>query len=416
MTNAKCDLAALRPCPICQQSSVERLHTMRFALPTSSPLPISYDVVACGHCGFVYADTAGRAEDYARHYTDFSLYEDPTTATGSGGGDADKHRFDVMASLFCQEFHPATRILDIGCGSGGLLRTLRDRGFHNLVGMDPSAGCVSQLTQLGISGVQGTLDSISESVEKFDLIILSHVVEHLLDPVGAVAALRRILAPNGRIYLEAPDALRYQAYPFVPFYFFDAEHINHFDSASLANLAVRSGYAVDCIANKDIPVAGGHLYPTVYGIFSSMPGPGPREVSKAEELRPATARYVENCTAQVSYLFEFDMKLKPDVPLAIWGAGSFAQRFMELPWVRQRQILAVVDRDRRKHGLTFAGCTISGPAQGLRNLPPETTILILVALDADSAVREYVQLGLPYRYRTGSQLLAPNPVAQESEE
>ena len=49
-------------------------------------------------------------------------------------------------------------------------------------------------------------------------------------------SLKKLLNPNGIIYIEVPDANRYSNYYVVPFYYFDCEHINHFDINSLKNL------------------------------------------------------------------------------------------------------------------------------------------------------------------------------------
>ena len=97
-------MSASRSCPICLGTVVDRLHSMSFTLTPTSPLPRAYTVVACQRCGFVYADTTGTVEDYGRHYTDFSLYEDPHTATGSGTSDEDRERFSDVVGLVARRF------------------------------------------------------------------------------------------------------------------------------------------------------------------------------------------------------------------------------------------------------------------------------------------------------------------------
>lgn len=410
MTNGSgCKAVAVRPCPICRQSSVERLHSMLFVLPSTSPLPDRYDVVACCRCGFVYADTSGSQEAYARHYTDFSLYEDPLTSTGSGSSEEDRQRFESIALFLGQCCPRNARILDIGCGSGGLLLALKAHGFNDLMGMDPSRRCVERLRRCQLEGVQGTLESIPKSIGRFDLIVLSHVLEHVLEPVRALASLGEILASDGRVYVETPDASRYGLYRFVPFYFFDTEHINHFGRVSLVNLAVASGFDMECVASKEIPVAGGQAYPAVYLFARRNRQARPGTLVKAHELPMAIASYVRTCAMREGEFAHLEENLDPTAPLALWGAGSFAHRFLQIPWLRQRQIVAVVDRDTRKHGIEFAGCVIGAPAAGLRKLPPETTVLMLIALDSGSAVGEYLRLGLPYRYRVVSDALGRNP-------
>ena len=57
----------------------------------------------------------------------------------------------------------------------------------------------------GASNVfHGTLDEF-ETDDKFDLVFMSHVIEHVLDPVATVAKIRTLLKPGGVLYLETPN-------------------------------------------------------------------------------------------------------------------------------------------------------------------------------------------------------------------
>jgi 2-polyprenyl-3-methyl-5-hydroxy-6-metoxy-1,4-benzoquinol methylase len=395
-------IAAVRACPICGGAEVDRLHSMSFTLASSSPLPRAYDVVACTRCGFVYADTPGSAAEYARHYTDFSLYEDPRHATGSGASREDRERFEEMVKLVAARFPLDAAIVDVGCGSGGWLLALKEHGFSNLTGIDPSEGCVAHVRSLGFAATRATLDDIPGDVGPFDLVMLSHVLEHVLEPVPALTSLTKLLKAGGRIYLETPDASRYAGRPFVPYYFFDAEHINHFDQAALSNLARAAGLVVDCAAAKDIPVKGGHRYPAVYCLAAKAADGRAATPARDGALRQAVSAYLAECAERSQQFARLEQQVAAGVPLALWGAGSFAQRFLQLAWVKNHRIVAVVDRDRKKAGQEFAGCRIAPPDQGLRNLPANTVVLVLVALDAESASEEYLRLGLPYRHLVGS--------------
>jgi SAM-dependent methyltransferase len=389
-------MTPLRPCPICYASTAEHLHAMRFALPPESPLPDAYAIVACAACGFVYADTPGSASDYARHYTDFSLYERPD-ATGGGTTPEDQERFKVMADLFRARCRPDARILDIGCGNGGLLFTLREAGFTRLVGMDPSSGCVARLQAGGVDGVSATLDQLPADIGHFDLIILSHVLEHLLEPRSALRAIRALLNEDGLLYVETPDAQHYSAQDFVPYYFFDSEHINHFEQHAFGNLARLSGCTPVEIGSKTIPVKGGQRYPAVQALLRKQ---SPRDSSPqySAHSRQHMLAYIQASGHRAKEFAQLAANIAADRPLALWGAGSFAQRFLDQPWLTDRRIVAVVDNDPKKDGQHIAGCTIRKPAEGLQGLPADTLVLILIALHPQEAVQQYQQLGLPYAH------------------
>jgi glycosyltransferase involved in cell wall biosynthesis/SAM-dependent methyltransferase len=70
-----------------------------------------------------------------------------------------------------------SRVLDVGCGCGRYLRPLRERGF-DVVGVDEQTSVVTQLREEGFSVYHPyELESVGD--KKFDIILVSHVVEHL---------------------------------------------------------------------------------------------------------------------------------------------------------------------------------------------------------------------------------------------
>ena len=385
-----------RPCPICGGRECHPLHQMRFALPAASPLPDKYTVVASAYCGFVYADTPGSAEDYARHYAEFSHYEDPAIATGGGEQAFDRVRLAETADWIAPHTTSDARVLDIGCGNGGLLLALKERGFNRLEGMDPSAACVARLKEHGLEAFRGWLGDIPHGSEKYDLIILSHVLEHLLDPRIALSSLQTLLTTNGRVYVETPDAVRYAEFPSVPFYYFDSEHINHFDRASLDNLARASGFQTEHSASKTLTVQGGHDYPAVFALLSLATKSAP--IIPDASARQAVTAYVAQ-SAQASKLPTALLQaLVQGRPIALWGAGSQAQRLLLTEAMINAHVVAVVDGDRNKQGNCFAGCTVSAPAIGLKHLPQNCLVVIAAALVAEQILTEYHALNLPYEY------------------
>lgn len=381
---------ALRPCPLCGAGEVRVLHGMRFALARESPLPSAYDVVSCARCRFVYADTAGTAADYERHYAEHSRYEDPALSTGGGDRPEDRARIDELAGWIATRAPADARIADIGCANGGVLEALRERGFKNLTGIDPAPGCVSRLRARGFSAWQGTLARLHAEAGPFDVVLLSHVLEHVLDPRAALRALHDRLSPGAQLCIETPDAARYAGRPFVPFYFFDAEHINHFDVASLADLGAREGYALRARLQAELVVEGGKRYPVARVLLARADRSSAAGNHRA--LAEAVQAYVEESRRHGG-----DAALAALVAsgrtLALWGAGSQAQRLMGGA-LASAKFAAVVDRDRNKQGLLFAGCRVAAPEAGLRGLPRDAVVVVAAALAADAIVAECRSMGL----------------------
>lgn len=96
-------------------------------------------------------------------------------------------------------------LLDVGCGSGRYLDLMRALGWR-VVGVDTSAEAVRQAREtLGIEVHQGDLRSARLPGATFDAVTLSHVLEHVDDPVATLAEVRRITKPGGRIAIAVPN-------------------------------------------------------------------------------------------------------------------------------------------------------------------------------------------------------------------
>ncbi len=94
----------------------------------------------------------------------------------------------------------ASSILDIGCGSGVLLKNLQIAGFNNLTGADPYIN-KDILHGDGLIIYKKHIDELSG---KYDLIMLHHSFEHFPEPLESLQNMEKILAPAGHILLRIP--------------------------------------------------------------------------------------------------------------------------------------------------------------------------------------------------------------------
>jgi SAM-dependent methyltransferase len=99
---------------------------------------------------------------------------------------------------------PGRRLLDVGCGQGEFLRIARGLGFE-AIGLDLDATAAARGRALGLEILVGTLDGAALEPGSFDHVTMSHVVEHLHDPVGALRRVRALLRPGGRVWIQTPN-------------------------------------------------------------------------------------------------------------------------------------------------------------------------------------------------------------------
>jgi SAM-dependent methyltransferase len=97
------------------------------------------------------------------------------------------------------------RFLDIGCGMGGYLLAARSMGYE-ILGFEPSenhARVATELLGLPVVGDYFSPDKVAG--QRFDLIMLSHVIEHIYDPKAFLAEIRSVLAPGGILLIVTPN-------------------------------------------------------------------------------------------------------------------------------------------------------------------------------------------------------------------
>ena len=108
-------------------------------------------------------------------------------------------------SVFCLQSKPYGRLLELGCGNGAMLKSMKELGWH-VEGVDFDPAAVGQARERGITVHLGTLADQKFPDETFDAITASHFIEHLSDPLGELQECRRLLKPGGLLVLLTPNA------------------------------------------------------------------------------------------------------------------------------------------------------------------------------------------------------------------
>lgn len=102
-------------------------------------------------------------------------------------------------------FVPDGTVLDIGCGNAVFLSHLKRHGWK-VAGVDvsPRAAEVAK-SAFDIDVFVGELSEAGFAAGSFDVVQLSHVIEHVTDPRKLMAKVAELVKPNGRIYVETPN-------------------------------------------------------------------------------------------------------------------------------------------------------------------------------------------------------------------
>ncbi len=207
-----------------------------------------FDIHRCYSCGLVQLcprPSKGQLKDLYETYYNFG-----------GGGDGLYTRFRqwLLASRLYQWwlaldgdvcFHRAkgsSRLLDIGCNEGRGLRIYESNGFQ-AEGLELNEKAAQKARSKGFT-VHAALIEEFQPAKPYDVVVLSHVLEHSLHPKEMLRQAARILKPGGQVWVSCPNVASWQRALFgkawinwhVPF------HIVHFSGDTLRDMLEGEGF------------------------------------------------------------------------------------------------------------------------------------------------------------------------------
>jgi SAM-dependent methyltransferase len=151
-----------------------------------------FEVVQCAECGLARTLPVPDAEQYVDGYA-------LTTENGRFTGESE----DAWSARILDdvEAHCAgRRLLDVGCHVGNLVAAARERGF-DAEGIDLDPISTAEGRRLGRNVRAARIDDVNGS---FDVVVMSHVLEHVDDLRGFLSGVGDVIAPGGHAYILVP--------------------------------------------------------------------------------------------------------------------------------------------------------------------------------------------------------------------
>ena len=156
----------------------------------------------CGVCGLVYVHPRPRSEELAALYADYHARDDGDEASWNR---LMRRVFREAADLLCGAWRGPgrPRLLDVGCGFGGFVELMRERGW-DAEGVEPSPSVAEAAARRCRAVRLGTLESFSAERGSYDAVTMFYVLEHLPDPMGALRKIFGLLVPGGTLLIRVP--------------------------------------------------------------------------------------------------------------------------------------------------------------------------------------------------------------------
>lgn len=386
----------IRQCPICgwdKGKIIRRIQMVRYKIPIST----EYNIVKCLNCGFCYADVEENQQQYNLYYKNYNMYSASTKLKETIISQMCEVRYEVFEKYVAKD----SKILDIGCGDGTFLRYLKDRGYSNIYGIDPSEKSIYCLKEKGIDGEVGNIfDEVSEKLRnKYDVVTCTAVLEHINDLKSAMAQIDLYLQPqDGKIFIEVPAVEGFKDNIFPVANYFNHEHINYFSINSLDNLLLKNGYKR--ISEKE----------EVYKIIIENETKNELSLCAMYKKSKIPAYILPDNVSELSieeYFYRIDNRSNDtkkyvsniiclENKIVIWGTGSFTLQILkEIPEL-QNHIVYFVDNNELKQGKELEGKMIYSPQQLL--IDRNYFILICSMMNSNEIVEQIKKMNLKNKY------------------
>ena len=205
-------------CPVCASVANVLIGRLPVAYHFCSNLynkPINPgSLYKCARCSLVYRSPCLCAEELIALYS--------RQAKGLWGGDVVeqvyRHDFKSVLDVIDRLYKPNAKVLDVGCFTGALLIYIQNNSIHgsrfSLDGVEPSLEAAELAKSRGINIKGRSVFDINVGESSYDFVVLTDVFEHLVDSYSVLAAIKRILKPDGKIILVTGAA---DSGPFLTF-------------------------------------------------------------------------------------------------------------------------------------------------------------------------------------------------------
>lgn len=234
-------------CPYCGGDLFDVLYTA----PDFDSGEKSFQLLQCRQCGLVRTQPVLTDQELKQYYS--LPYYGSGKAKFSGPAEKVTRFFNYLRartilSHLRGDIEPRAgtppRILDMGCGRGNLLMSLKRLGCE-CHGVERNEFPADDLPR-GIEFHTGKLSDIAFDEGSFDAIIIWHVLEHIDDPVSLISEASRILRHDGLLAIAVPNFGSIQAKFFKKdwFHLDLPRHIYHFTPGTLTAVLERSGFAI----------------------------------------------------------------------------------------------------------------------------------------------------------------------------
>lgn len=362
-----------RSCPMCGGRNKKEIRKLFFVKQKGNPLPEEYTVVTCEVCGFCFSDMNASQESFNKYYTEYNVYAEAESLRSM---QVESKVYNKSVQLIKKCISPDKKIIDIGCGEGKILQKLKEVGYTNLYGMDPSRHSIERIKACGIYGIQANIfdDVPVEYMHQFDLVISTAVAEHIYDLKLYYQNIQKYMKEETAYFLtNVPDAEGFKEGSRPIANYFNQEHINFFTIKSLD--AVLDSYSFVRV-NEDVYEYESGNDKQIIGLYRLETNKIQNAICKDDTTYRAIVEFFDLAEkrdkARISIIRDLTEK---DKKIVIFGAGQYAMQLLSQYPELKKNLLFFVDNNSVKWKMKFGNKEVKSP-EILESLEEDVVVVI----------------------------------------
>lgn len=345
-------------CTFCSDN-LDRVVEYNWHVPNLGTRNIGFAV--CRECGLVQQNPALTQPELDRYYKEQAVYTNP----GRGGEPDPRNVAMVNEQLnFIKRglgFVPK-KILQIGSSDGYTLSVFKKNGAQMVSGIEPTvSSCEFAKEKYQIDCVNSSIENY-ELLTSFNLILLTHVLEHVTDPLKVLKKCKESQKDlnKGYIYVEVP--LLDFDHALCPG-FFSMEHKFYFSRNKINRLIHDAGY----LPISHIEHSQAEIYPII-GILACSSNFAESSNELKNEYLEAKNFLTRFFSDDLKYWQECYSKILPILSeannLYVWGAGAHtSQLFSNTQLLSEFNLAGILDSSEDKWGLNMGNWTCLNPKE-----------------------------------------------------
>ncbi len=365
-----------RNCFVCDTNNgIDKLLSkVPYMFPLYSKTSIyEHTLIKCLECGNNYINPTVSNELLSNYYASQTSYEISDTQSDILDSyelkSLQQERF-ILDNVKVKDM----TLLDFGCATAYTLNRFKESS-NELIGFDTSKECAEiAKNKYNINVYTKFTDIVNY---KYDLVMLSHVLEHLIDPEEVLNNLVKLMNDDAYVYIEVPyiesfvDLNNDEIFGHISF-----EHLNYFNKINLSNLMKKLGFIEIKIEIKDNDDGTMPNYPVILSLWQLTSN---KEVKFDNAFSASFESYINEEKEKMA-AFQVNIYEKiASKKIVIYGTGTHTYRLLALCPELKDNIVGFSDGNNKKY---TESCFYDFPCKNIENYHNDDYEAILISSKA----------------------------------